>query len=53
MDLGLKILSILATIWMTPYFAMDCICEMLRAAYRDFSKGCVFWTCPRTRPTII
>lgn len=31
MDLGLKILSILATAWMTLYFAIAC--EMLRAAY--------------------
>lgn len=53
MDLGLKILSILAAAWMTPYFATACISEMLRAAYPDFSEGCVFWACPRTRPAII
>lgn len=41
MDLGLKILSILAAAWMTPYFATACICEMLRAACPDFSGLCI------------
>lgn len=53
MDLGLKILSMLATAWMSPYFAVACICEMQRAPDSDFSKGCGFWACPRIRRVII
>lgn len=48
-----KYLSKLAIAWMNPYFAIACICKMLRAPDSDFSKGCGFWACPRIKPIII
>ena len=53
MDLGLKILSMLATAWMNPDFAIASICEVQKAPDSDFSEGCEFWACPRIRPVII